>query len=198
MATKGDKVYLKAKPQFFQPAGEPVNGFYRNGAVPGDSIVNDWITDNYNDCTFLGEIQEINAKVYYLVRLNFTYRKHGLFGIAKSVKSSEDLWFLEEDVSFEYVETQADKDEAEKKAIKDKILAGIDTPIAAAGSGNQSSSISTTLIAAIVAGVAVLGGVLWWAFGKKKNQGPVPAQMPTIIQLSKPSGRPINTAKKQA
>ncbi len=197
MATNGDKVYLKAKPQFFQPAGNPIVGFHRNGSVPNDSVVNDWITDNYNDCTYLGQTQEVGGKVYYSVRLNFTYRKHGLFGIGSTVKSSEDLWFLESDISFEYIQTQADIDEAEKEALRKKLLDELDKPPGGAGgsgsgddgSGNTKSN-STVLIVAISSAVAVLGGVLWWAFGKKKGQAPAAAQPPTIIRIPNQNGVP--------
>ncbi|WP_273211631.1 hypothetical protein [Runella zeae] len=184
MAAIGDKVWLKAKPQFYKPAASAINGFYRNGAVPSDTITNDFIEENYNDCTYLGEVQEIEGKRYYLVRLNFTYRKHGFLGIGKDVKSSEDLYFREEEMSFEYMQTKEDKEEAEREELKQKILNGNNTPLTTGSGDDSGGSGNTWIVVGIVSVVAALGGVLWWAFRKPATPAP-PAPAPTIIQLPK-------------
>lgn len=185
MPVKGDKVYLKAKPQFFQPAGNPITGFYRQGSVPNDSVVNDWIPDNYNDCTYLGEMQVIDSKRYYLVRLNFSYYSHRILGISTLKKSSEDLWFLEEEISFEYVDTAEDIAKKEKAALQKSLLE--DASKSLTGSAEDASGSSNTgLYVAIAAVVAVLGAVIWWAFGKKRTTGTVPpAVQPSVIVLPK-------------
>lgn len=185
METKGDKVYLKAKPQFYKPAGSAISGFYRNGAVPNDTIVNDRITDNYNDCTYLGEMLNVQGKNYLFVRLNFTYRKHsGFLGLGSDVKSAEDLWFSREEVSFEYIQTEADIKTAQKEVLKAQVLAGTNMSLTAAGDTPDKSG-NGLLIAAIVAGLGLLGGVLWWILGRK-NTLPGSAAAPLIIQLPKP------------
>lgn len=185
METKGDKVYLKAKPQFYKPAGSAISGFYRNGAVPNDTIVNDGITDNYNDCTYLGEMLNVQGKNYLFVRFNFTYRKHsGFLGWGSDVKSAEDLWFSREEVSFEYVQTEADIKAAQKEVLKSQVLAGTNMNLTATGDTADKSS-NGLLIATIVAGLGLLGGVLWWALSKK-NSVPRTAPPPLIIQLPKP------------
>jgi hypothetical protein len=184
MPVKGDVIYLKATPQFYFPAGTAINGFYRNGASPGDTITNERIGDNYNDCTYLGVSQAVDGHQYYLVRFNFTYVKHGFAGIGSLQRSSQDLWFREEDISLSHLDTKAEIKEQQKEALKKELLTDTATAALTAANGDASATSGNgVLYAAIFGVVAVLGGVLYWAFGKK-SQAPA-ASAPTIIQLPK-------------
>ncbi len=107
-------------------------------------------------------------------------------GIAASqlsqwTKETELIWVLKEDITVDSPEAIA---EAKKKAAQDKLLADIDKTLAGSGVPETKSN-NTILIVAIVGALGVLGGVLWWAFGKKKGEAPAAAQQPTIIQLPK-------------
>lgn len=183
MPVKGDVIYLKATPQFYYPAGTAINGFYRNGASPGDTITNAGIPDNYNDCTYLGVSQTVDGRQYLLVRYNFTYVRHGALGFGKLERSSQDLWFREEDISLSHLDTKAEIKQQQNDALKKELIAATANPTLTAANGNASASSGNGVLYAAIAGIVViLGGVLFWAFGKKST---VSAPTPTIIQLPK-------------
>lgn len=99
---------------------------------------------------------------------------------------TETLWVKEADITTESP-TEAQKKaaaakEAARKAQVEKILSGTDPSLTASGGGTTGTT-NTTLIVAIGAGLALLAGVLIWAFGGKKA-APQPVT-PNIIDLSK-------------
>lgn len=102
---------------------------------------------------------------------------------------TETLWVKEADITTESP-TEAQKKaaaakEAARKAQVEKILSGTDgtDPSLTASGGGTTGTTNTTLIVAIGAGLALLAGVLIWAFGGKKA-APQPVA-PNIIDLSK-------------
>ncbi len=108
-------------------------------------------------------------------------------GIAASqlsqwTKETELIWVLKEDITVDSPEAIA---EAQKKAAQDKLLSDVDKTLAGSSGVPETKSNNTILIVAIVGALGVLGGVLWWAFGKKKGNVPAAVPKPTIIQLPK-------------
>ncbi len=105
-------------------------------------------------------------------------------GIAASqlsqwTKETELIWVFKEDITVDSPEAIAT---AQKKAQQDKLLSEIDKTLVGAGEPEKPSN-NTPLVIAIGGALGVLAGVLWWAFGKKKDNGPVVAQPPVILKL---------------
>jgi hypothetical protein len=184
LPVKGDVIYLKATPQFYFPAGTAINGFYRNGASPGDTITNETIPDNYNDCTYLGVSQIVDGRHYLFVRFNFTYVKHGVFGFGKQERSSQDLWFRQEDISLSHMDTKAEIKQQQKEALQKELLTDSAAATLTAANGDASAGSGKGVLYAAIAGIVILsGGVLFWVFGKKSKTPTT--SVPTLIQLPK-------------
>lgn len=152
------------------------------------------LTEGFALGILTGEAQEgfVQIEHAFEIRrsLTSTNKWYWLFppaGIAASqlsqwTKETELIWVLKEDITIDSPEAIA---EAKKKAAQDKLLADVDKTLAGSSGVPETKSKNTILIVAIVGALGVLGGVLWWAFGKKKGNTPAAAQQPTIIQLPK-------------